>query len=830
MSTTNPSSLPVNPATAITLKVLYKDHTRRFKIPLKELGARILPQKLRQLLGISPDVNVIFERFSDSAGCYVLLDSENPAVYKQLYRAAKAKLKLRIRVTPSTHSDLPDLEEVPQNSGRFSYLETVLSSPLPTNTEMKNPLTSFEFPVHKNPLQASQDVVSDTTQSLADPHPFATEMRTPLKAQHKGVPTKENIPQYRCFIPGPDSLSTPVVSHTSATGVFCIDCNQCGSSIPNEHYHCSICEDGDYDLCLQCVQSGATCLNDNHWLIKRVVNNGIVTNSTTETVAPQKTSTTELEGTPYEPISSVSASQVPKLPSTTPALSTPSVERICNGCLREFDETKMVTCVDCDDYDLCTTCTLNNTHGHHPAHTFALIRDHQLPLKSLVLSRCKPGRQERHSAICDGCENRISGVRHKCLSCPDWDYCSSCHQNASQTHPGHRFVPLYGPIADPPHHHEVHYGIYCDGPLCKDRQYPSYITGARYKCSVCYDTDFCAKCEALPGNMHNRTHPLVMLKTPVRNVAVSTVQENGAGGSMVTLGDRDQHSPSPPSTITAKPKEIVQPPIEDAVKEPIPSVAEGETPIKADQTSLSDSDCVYQAFFERDTIPDGTVMSPNKVFHQTWTLRNPGPLAWPAGSYVRFSGGDSMFNVNTNHPLSLDSISAALESNQLLEPLEPGQHADFTVVLKAPSRVGTAISYWRLKLSDGTPFGHRLWCDIRVRDDVSPADTMVEQETQIKDVSSETTMTRTIQPDHDRSHMIFPKLEKESPESSTHEAANTAPVAPSVTTSSEQDVLEEVESLTLGDNDTEAGFLTDEEYDILDASDQEFMDAESARA
>lgn len=46
-----------------------------------------------------PSQNITFERFSDSASSYIPLDSNNPAVYKQLYRAAKAKLKLRIRAT-----------------------------------------------------------------------------------------------------------------------------------------------------------------------------------------------------------------------------------------------------------------------------------------------------------------------------------------------------------------------------------------------------------------------------------------------------------------------------------------------------------------------------------------------------------------------------------------------------------------------------------------------------------------------------------------------------------------------------------------------------------
>jgi next-to-BRCA1 protein 1 len=38
----------------------------------------------------------------------------------------------------------------------------------------------------------------------------------------------------------------------------------------------------------------------------------------------------------------------------------------------------------------------------------------------------------------------------------------------------------------------------------------------------------------------------------------------------------------------------------------------------------------------------------------------------------------------------------------------------------------------------------------------------------------------------------------------------------------EHDLVDEVESLTLDEDETEDGFMTDEEYDILDASDQEY--------
>ncbi|PLB51717.1 ZZ type zinc finger domain protein [Aspergillus steynii IBT 23096] len=817
MSTPAPPAAPtVTPNTIITLKVLHNGSNRRFKVPLRELGARVLPQKLRQLLGIPEDVNVIFERFSDSAGSFILLDSENPAIYKQLYRAAKAKLKLRLRATVVGEGSQPPLseEQEQQKLAKYSYLDTVLSPPLPESQSESSPALPNDF------SENTPDVVEGADKP-ADVEPQPVQPVNTFTAPQ---------PQYRDFVLGQDSLNTPIVSHTSPTEVYCIDCNHCGRSIPNEHYHCSICENGDYDLCLECVDNGVTCPDEGHWLIKRGVKDGVVTNSTTEKVPPRVVQAEEREPAAVPELVS---EDIPRPLSAAPVVH--ADERICNGCLKELDETKMVTCADCEDYDLCITCLLKDTHGHHPAHTFSLLHDRQFCLKNMVLSRCKPGRHHQHAAICDGCEKSIIGVRYKCLTCPDWDFCSSCHTDASNRHPGHRFAPLYESIAEPPQSHEVHFGIFCDGPLCKAQSRSTYITGVRYKCSVCYDTDFCAKCEALPTNFHNRTHPMVMLKTPVRNVTVSTLQEDRLDKPAASLGDPVQNS-TPTQAVSTPP--VPETPAQEttsekaAIKEEqIVSDSPSTDSVKADELPTGDPASSYQAFFIRDTIPDGSVVSPNKVFQQTWTLYNPGPLAWPVGSDVRFVGGDSMFNVDTNHPLSLNSISAAMESNKLSAPLEPGQSADFTVTLKAPGRVGTAISYWRLKLSNGMPFGHRLWCDIQVRDDdstVNPAPS--ESKTVEENAHQEITPTAADREnERSGSQMIFPKLEKESPESSTHEGVVTAPAAPPLSTASERDVLEDVENLTLGDDDTEAGFLTDEEYDILDASDQEYMDARSAR-
>jgi next-to-BRCA1 protein 1 len=793
-----PAPTHLGPEHPVTVKVLYNDSNRRFKLPLKDLKAQVFPRMLRTLLGVPADVNVILERYSDSAGSYVRLDCDNLAVYKQLYRAAKAKSKLRIKVSTLDTLDtspppVPSEPTMEFNQPRHSYLETVLS-----------PAASPPAPTM--PTEAATNYVQETN--------YVHEMKQSF-----------GQPRYRNFELEADKHTFPVISHNSPNGMFCIDCNKCGRSIANGHYHCSICENGDYDLCPQCVTAGATCGGDGHWLIKRIVKDGAVTNSTTEIIPPRGPSVEP----PIQVKREVITKPVVHVPESVqefipePAAASPGLDAavegedkpICNGCCREADESNLVRCNDCEDYDLCLRCLLRDKHGHHPGHTFHLGSDRNFCLKNLITSRCLPGRQFRHAAVCDGCDKRIVGVRHKCLACPDWDLCPECIVGASESHPHHRFVPIYDTIGEAAREHEVHYGIFCDGPLCRNKPAQSYIHGIRYKCAVCDDTDFCASCEALPTDHHNRTHPLVKFKTPVRSVTVSTMGDDGSNRA-VALGDQPPLTISPQtatdeketveeeSSVTEMATDEEKGPVEVESPSPVnvePSVA---PTFKAEDTE----EVEYKAYFISDTVTDGTKMAPDTMFRQTWTLHNPGPTAWPAGCDVRFVGGDTMFNVDSNHPSSVESIRSAMESNKLSAPVEAGGNADFTVNLRTPSREGTAISYWRLKLPNGLAIGHRLWCDVEVH-----AVAEVDSPTQPEEANG--------------SAMIFPKLEKESPTSSTLQFESPAPQAPTLSNSSECDVLDGVESLSL-DTETDAGFLTDEEYDVLDASDQEFLDAKQS--
>ena len=68
-----------------------------------------------------------------------------------------------------------------------------------------------------------------------------------------------------------------------------------------------------------------------------------------------------------------------------------------------FEESNFVTCMVCDDYDLCIPCHVDLKHGHHPNHTFTPVSD-EVTLDAMASQLCAPGRNMRHFAICDGCD------------------------------------------------------------------------------------------------------------------------------------------------------------------------------------------------------------------------------------------------------------------------------------------------------------------------------------------------------------------------------------------------------------------------------------------
>lgn len=710
--------------------------------------------QLRSALSIKPEQKVTFERFSDSAGGYITLDPSNPQVFKTLNRAAKAKLKLRLKatVTPdpaveaATNEALDEIiNETTTNSKKEQTLEEIaaknkmepiiVQTPVHQKNAQRGSKASDGKSVGSGIFQFREARASE--QTLVDdeapvPRPFSTTKSGKITG---GVSDKVEVTNtYSEFFTGSGSggpvfgskgpfglgneTSLPV--RTKAAESQChrpghawsVYCNNCDKMVNNAHYHCSICDDGDYDLCEECVTGGKLCPGEGHWLIKRVFKEGNIISSTTERLPPKFRAPTPEERDMHSiPGAFKDEKFVPAQPTRT-----------CNCCVIVLPENAFVTCEDCADYDLCIPCHANNLHGHHPAHGFKPATDTTV-LSIKATDMLSPGRNARHNAICDACDKSIIGVRHKCLDCPDWDLCNGCINRAPSVHPRHRFAAIYTPLPDMRVATPTHAGIYCDGPLCVDKD-QTYIRGIRYKCAVCHDTDFCASCEALPTNHHNRTHPLIKFKTPVHGVTINTMNQEPSG-RVRTLGDKraqsdkvEIKSTSTDTTPTEKDNAATQvqtvadfKPTE-AKPQPIPVRPFDK---KAQEQRSGIPTTVLDAHFVHDTVKDGSVLNPANVFTQIWTLVNPGPAVWPAGCSVRYVGGDNMLNVDNTHPASVSDIANAAESNVCGREVGVGEMIAFKVVLKAPVRQGKAISYWHLKAADGTSFGHKLWVDIEVK-------------------------------------------------------------------------------------------------------------------
>lgn len=61
--------------------------------------------------------------------------------------------------------------------------------------------------------------------------------------------------------------------------VYAVYCNICNVNVDSVHYHCGVCDSGDFDLCERCVEEGKHCNNAEHWMIKRTIVKGEVISS-----------------------------------------------------------------------------------------------------------------------------------------------------------------------------------------------------------------------------------------------------------------------------------------------------------------------------------------------------------------------------------------------------------------------------------------------------------------------------------------------------------------------------------------------------------------------
>jgi uncharacterized protein YkwD len=117
------------------------------------------------------------------------------------------------------------------------------------------------------------------------------------------------------------------------------------------------------------------------------------------------------------------------------------------------------------------------------------------------------------------------------------------------------------------------------------------------------------------------------------------------------------------------------------------------------------SDCLDEAaFFADATIPDDTLFEVGESMTKVWQVKNTGTCTWDNGYTLVFAKGDLM-----NGPMS-----------NPIPVIPPGEIADVSVNLVAPSRGGQQTGYWEFQNSKGTRFGvgsgghDYIWVQIQV--------------------------------------------------------------------------------------------------------------------
>jgi hypothetical protein len=120
-------------------------------------------------------------------------------------------------------------------------------------------------------------------------------------------------------------------------------------------------------------------------------------------------------------------------------------------------------------------------------------------------------------------------------------------------------------------------------------------------------------------------------------------------------------------------------------------------------TTLGVTGCDGAAYISDVTIPDNTVVEAGQAFVKTWMIQNTGSCTWDANYVLTFVSGDEMSGATT-------SISSSVA---------PGQQAELSVTLTAPTLAGQYKGYWRLANDSGNLFGEAVYVLIDVTEDAT---------------------------------------------------------------------------------------------------------------
>ncbi|KAK9477742.1 hypothetical protein V1514DRAFT_363619 [Lipomyces japonicus] len=624
---------------AYLVKVSYQDSVRRFKIVKSAFTPTTFPTYIKSLLEIDADKDIVIERFSITNKGFVQVDDKSSYALLRSAMGVKGKAKLNIADAPISQT----------NSDKKSEQKD----------KAVKPVSSVSATLESNEtLELIKKMIHDEVTILGD------ELKSSLTLNATPEVAKNSVSE----------------EESPAQCGFVVACDACDKNITSgTYYHCNQCNDGDYDVCTDCVNSGKHCLNGSHYL---------------------RAFTSEFK--PHGPH----------------ALQHGFGSSRSGGRNHGHGPGRGHGHGHGHDHDH------GYHHGHARGHSDGSFHHrkhgrHDLEAESDGNRKKgffhhhhgrhgRHGRHERgdeatnedvtHCAWCDGCNKTIRGTRHKCVHCPDFDYCSDCFANVATTHPGHNFVEINVPVKyyrattvqSSIENVTRHFGVLCDGPVCVNQK--NCIIGVRYKCAVCPDYDLCENCEALPLLNHDRSHPLIKLRMPLRHLTVDAIVNDQQATAAVPAHDIE------PVTADLTEFEVNEKP--SSVPKSLSEVVSQDEP-----AAKSNDEQALSALFVTQAVRDGQTYEPGEHFFQSWSLKNTGPTAWPVGVTIVFVSGDNMLSGNDKGEYNVSVTQSRVE---------PGEPACFTVMLQAPSAPGRFVSYWKVITADGVRFGDNLWCEINV--------------------------------------------------------------------------------------------------------------------
>ena len=192
---------------------------------------------------------------------------------------------------------------------------------------------------------------------------------------------------------------------------------------------------------------------------------------------------------------------------------------ICDGCNMAPIKGIRYHCETCPDFDFCEKCYNSEKKNSH-AHSFKEIKKAEIPINFKNFPKfVNMNDKIIHFGVrCDGCGKfPIIGIRYKCGVCPNFDYCEDCEKKEGMKH-GHPLVRM--PLNRMLHSIKINLKdiskkelekgkkiifekINCNGCGIKS------IEGARYKCSICKNFDYCENC--LLKNCSTHIHPFIKI-------------------------------------------------------------------------------------------------------------------------------------------------------------------------------------------------------------------------------------------------------------------------------------------------------------------------------